>query len=224
MISGKTRQPAKTKITLVTRKTPSPWAHSVAERLREHGCTADLDTLDGDPSGTDVMFLLDTDGPYLYEILEQSFLSLQEYITKITGRILWVTQSSQFTCKNPCYGLIYGFARTLRREMGAVFSIFDADVLDLEAAESVCRVYDSIKASRESEELDPEYEFSHQGGVVHIGRCHWTSPDTTDEVTAELVEDMVMKLDIGSPGLLNTLNWTAVPQGELGDNEIEIEV
>ena len=108
--------------------------------------------------------------------------------------------------------------------MGADFSIFETDVLDLEAAESVCQVYDSIKASRESEELDPEYEFSYQGGVVHIGRCHWTSLDKGDEGTTGLVEEMVMKLDVSTAGLLDTLHWTAIPQGNLGDNDIEIQI
>ena len=225
MLSSKIRQETKTKVILVNRKEPCQWAHNIAEGLNQLGYTTAFGTLEGDPSGAGIMFLLDAQGPYLYDMPEEDFFGIQQYITKTTGPIFWLTKSSQLTCQDPRYGLIYGLARTLRREMGCDFSVFETDLWDNQAAESVCHVYDRINASHQTDELDPDYEFSYHKGMVYVGRCHWVPPVTaTDELSTEGDDDMVIKLDISTPGLLDTLTWSKIPPDELGDDEVEVEV
>lgn len=99
-------------------------------------------TLGEDPSTDDWMvFPLDLDGPYLNEISEERFNILRNYLLKSCDRkMLWVTKSSQLTCEDPRFGLVFGLAQTLRQERMFDISTFETDAFDEKAVDGLSRV------------------------------------------------------------------------------------
>jgi hypothetical protein len=136
--------------------------------------------------------------------------------------ILWITKLSQFRCDKPDYGLIFGFARTMRHEKDADFSIFETDVFDNAAAESLAQVIEKLAWSREISDVGPEYEFAFYEGTVHVGRCHWISP--ADHMESGFSQSLPRRLDIESLGSIDTLRWTPFEQPGLEDGQVEIEM
>ncbi|KAJ5918606.1 Fum1p [Penicillium verhagenii] len=228
MISGiaAADSPAKRNVSLVLNTNPNNWAADFASQLSKNGHLVEWDTIGGcPPTDQDLIFLLDTDEPFLHRLEEGSFTQLQEYMLKATrNRMIWVTRSSQMACRDPRYGLILGFSRTLRRELGIDISIFETDILDASAIRSLCSVYDKITSSREADFPNPEYEFSYYQGSVHIGRCHWGPSSGAEANLPEVTERSVRKLDIGSVGLLDSIHWTHCPEESLEDDQVEIDM
>lgn len=225
MISGILRKIEDKKVTIVGNRLNSPWASSVTCCLRANGYAVSLSTLEeAPPKDEDLIFLLDLDTPFVHNLGEHSFLQLQQYFLRMTGRGIWVTHSTQLTCQDPRYGLIYGLARTLRIEYELDISIFETQHFDDESANALFRVLEKIKSSRDNEQLDPEYEFSYQDRVTHIGRCHWPVPAKGEEKTPEVNDSSAIKLDVGTYGLLDTLQWSEVADTKLNLDEVEVEI
>ncbi|KAJ5953343.1 Fum1p [Penicillium verhagenii] len=228
MISGIAAidSPTKRNISLVLKMKPNNWAVDFASQLSQKGHLVEWDTLEGcPPTDRDLILLLDIDEPFLHGLEEGSFTQLQEYMLKATGnRMIWVTHSSQMACSDPRYGLILGFSRTLRRELGIDISIFETDTFDASAISSLCSVYDKITSSRDADRPNPEYEFSYYQGSVHIGRCHWGASSEAEANSLEVTERSVRKLDIGSVGFLDSIHWTHCPEETLEDEQIEIDM
>ncbi|KAL5342666.1 hypothetical protein BJX70DRAFT_394501 [Aspergillus crustosus] len=207
----------------------NPWVGVLQTALVEQGYTAsiqtlqDLNTINEEDSPALIISLLDLSSPYLHDISEENFTSLQTLFEKIKNRpILWVTKLSQFHCTNPDYGLIFGFARTMRHEKEADFSIFESDVFDEDAASALLRVAEKITWSRQIAEIESEYEWALYEGVIHVGRCHWISP--SDHTENNSARDLPRRLDIESLGSIDTLRWTPFEQPELEEGQVEIEM
>ncbi|KAJ5379544.1 Fum1p [Penicillium cosmopolitanum] len=225
IISGIASEQQNKVVTLVTSSLPSPWIAEVTSRFRENGYLVNMSTLNEiPPDGEDLVFMLDLDESFVYNLDEPTFLLLQEFMLNMTGRGLWVTRSTQLSCQDPRYGLVHGFARTLRIERELDLSTFETDVCDDESAHALYRVFDKIKCSRGVEELDPDYEFSYQDRVTHVGRCHWSPPRENEGSVSSTDSETFIKLDVGTHGLLDTLHWSRVEETELADDEVEIEV
>jgi hypothetical protein len=217
------KEKTQNKILLITNNTPPPWTLEFASHLRQRGHYVDLETLDGEPSADqDVFYLLDLDYAYLQHMSEERFGCLQSHVSAAKSQVVWVTQSSQLSCGDPSYGLVFGFARTLRKEMGLDISVFESDSFDAATADSLGRVYEKIKRSRDSQDVDPEYEFSYSDGAVYVGRCHWAS--LSDGANFEPTEKMVTKLDISNYGLLDCMHWTEAPAKHMSSQQVEIEI
>lgn len=231
MISGISRDVHREKrqVILVSDGNPSSWASEVASKMSENGHVVKWGTLKDTPPADrdqDLIFLLDIHEPFLYDLEEEVFIWFQNYVLNVeNNRIIWVTHSSQICCNDPRYGLTLGFSRNLRRELGIDISIFETDAFDTSAANSLCLVYEKINHSREMEGTNPEYEFSHCMGSVHVGRCHWGDMLGDTEVNLpEPTEKSVRKLEIGSTGLLDTIHWIQCPEEELERDRIEIDM
>ncbi|KAJ5993473.1 kinase subdomain-containing protein [Penicillium sp. IBT 35674x] len=214
---------------LVSDGKPRTWACEFASQMSKNGHEVEWGTLEGNPPANqdqDVFFLLDIEEPFLYNLEDESFARLQNYIMKAeNNRIIWVTHSSQIRCDDPRYGLTLGFSRNLRRELGIDISIFETDTFDEAAASSLCLVHEKINDSRGIAKTSPEHEFSYYQGSVQVGRCHWGAivGDTKMDMP-EPTERDVRKLEIGSTGLLDTIHWTQCPEEKLGKDQIEIDM
>lgn len=224
-MSGIANEPQNKKVTLVSSSVNLPWISTVASHFRENGYFVTLSTLNEKPShGEDLVFLLEIDETFVYNLEEHTFDLLQDFMLSMTGRGLWVTHSAQQSCQDPRYGLVHGLARTLRVENELDLSTFETDNFDDESAYALCRVFDKIKCSRDVKELDPDYEFSYQDRVTHIGRCHWAPPNEIGNPLPDTDNEASIRLDVGTYGLLDTLQWSQVAKSELGDDEVEVEV
>ena len=224
MMSGLPQEPSSNKGILLVPSPDSPsWACEVESSFRENGYDVDWSSVDDEPPvDRDIIVLLDTNEPYLYQIKDSDFESLRNYLLKVKTKVLWVTKSSQLSCTDPRYGLIYGLARTLRHEVEMDISIFETEQFDGKAAESLQKVYEKIQRSRETQHHDPEYEFSFHEGVVHVGRCHWGPPSSMEP--PETVNKSGKKLDISQYAMLDSLQWVDVPDDALGDDQVEVDI
>ncbi|KAL4900418.1 hypothetical protein BDW74DRAFT_182748 [Aspergillus multicolor] len=225
-------------IVLLTEATAiSPWNKMLKTALEEQGHEVLLSNLqsglptpskagdevsDNDRDKYLVISLLDLDGPYLHNLCEDGFKALQTLLSDFNQPILWVTKMSQFRCEDPRYGLIFGFARTMRHEKEADFSTFETDVFDDAAAKSVVSVVRKLQWSRAIEYIDPEYEFALDQGIIQVGRCHWVSP--ADHMNVDASKDLSRRLDIESLGSIDTLRWISFEDPALQEGEVEIDM
>ncbi|KAL5046523.1 hypothetical protein BDW71DRAFT_214582, partial [Aspergillus fruticulosus] len=219
--------PKKTIVLLVEAPTPSPWAwvESLKRMLELRGyevCICNLQA--GLPAEEEylIISLLDMDGPYLHDLSEDGFTALQGLFSDIKQPILWVTGLSQFRCEDPRYGLIFGFARTMRHEKDADFSTFEADAFDDKSAKSLVSVVEKLLWSRANAEADPEYEFALYEGTIHVGRSHWVSP--ADHMHNGSSKNLPRRLDIESLGSIDTLRWTPFEDPPLQEGQVEIDM
>ncbi|KAJ5291615.1 Fum1p [Penicillium angulare] len=212
--------------TMISRILPQdPWACQVASSFRERSYSVEWGTLEGKPpADQDIIFLMDIQEPFMYEMHQEKFLRLQAYMSEVKQRIIWVTKSCQLSCEDPRYGLVFGFARTLRHEMGLDISIFESDIFDTTAARSLCQVHDIIEVSREIGNPNLEYEFSCQRGSVHIGRCYWDSLADNEAPSVEVTEKSLARLSLETYALLDTLHWVETAEKELRDDQVEVEI
>ncbi|KAL3456975.1 hypothetical protein BJX64DRAFT_296261 [Aspergillus heterothallicus] len=213
-------------IVLLTGNTPGHWAESLKSTLLEQGHTVHLSTLEGDIPLSDnsmVVSLLDVEGPYLHNMSIDGYQDIQNLVAKVEKvPILWVTKASQIHCADPRYGLIFGFARTMRHERETDFSIFETGDFDEKAENSLVRVIEKLTWSRQTPDVDPDYEFAVYEGAIHVGRCHWISP--ADHMESQSSQGLPRRLDIESLGSIDTLRWTPFEGPELKEGEVEIDM
>lgn len=202
------------------------WDYQVAETFCENGHEVNWGRFDSEPPiDHDIVVLLDMDleNPYLYHMDEARFSALQDYLRKVKTRVLWLTPAIQFSCGDPRSGLILGLARTLRHEMLLDISTVELDKFDVSSALAVFQIYTEISRKREIKDLEPEYEFALEDDLVHVGRCHWGNlPGKQDPPHSS--EEAIIKLDIGSYGILDTLGWRRIESCAPTEDEVEIDI
>ncbi|KAF5855558.1 hypothetical protein ETB97_008996 [Aspergillus alliaceus] len=215
----------KSNIFLLTDSTPTGKAQDFAHVFRSHGYTIDWCTIHHPPPGDHfIISLLDLDGPYLYNMSESDYSSLQSFLTKVeSNQILWVTRTAQMACTDARFGLIFGFARTLRQERSLDFCVFETDVFSQAAIDVLVQVYEKLQWSRQFPDTDQEYEFSFYQGILHIGRCHWVSPSHL--LPPKAASDGPYKLAIQSPANMDSLYWAPDDsERPLQEHDVEIDI
>lgn len=215
---------SKRKVLLLSNKQPLSWDYQVAETFRENGHEVNWGRFDSEPPHDhDIVVLLgkDLENPYLYHMDEAMFSALQDYLRKVKTRILWLTPAIQLSCGDPRSGLILGLARTLRHEMLLDISTVELDKFDASTALAVLRIYTEIGRKREMKHLEPEYEFALEDDLVHVGRCHWGN---LPRHQASSSQEAILKLDIGSYGILDTLGWRRIDSCAPTEDEVEIDI
>ncbi|KAL4735276.1 hypothetical protein BDV11DRAFT_173962 [Aspergillus similis] len=226
ILSSLTAEVPKKAITLLVKaEVTSPWSQLFKGTLEQQGydvCICNLQA--GLPAEGEylIISLLDMDDPYLHDLSEDGFTALQGLLADIKQPILWVTGMSQFRCEDPRYGLVLGFARTMRHEKDADFSTFEIDAFDDKSAKSLVSVVEKILWSRADPEADPEYEFALYQGTIYVGRCHWVSP--VDHMDSNSSMNLPRRLDIESLGSIDTLRWTPFEDPPLEEGQVEIEM
>ena len=213
-------------VTLVTVESVdncNDWHQLFATELMAMGCAIKWGTLEEPPNaGSCVILLLDVPGPFLYDIPQRSFELLQRYFEKSNGcNFIWVTRATQLSCDDPRYSLVPGFVRSLRDEMDLDLRTVEVDTFNTQSAKGVGAILAKIFRSKGEECDDLESEFTVQNGTVHTSRCCWGQQD---EGSLSLPSSFSKKLDIGTNGLLDTLQWVGMEDSVLKPEEVEVNL
>ncbi|KAJ6044919.1 uncharacterized protein N7446_003115 [Penicillium canescens] len=179
---------------------------------------------DPPPIGEDIISLLDVEDPFLYSITQDGYSQLQSYLSSCTSmRILWVTHPLQMVCEKPNYGLILGFARTMRVEYQMDFATVEVEAFDRDSHRSLIEVYRKFQQQRLRSPEEPlDYEYAIRGAVVYISRYRWSH--LSQNLLEDATPDAPKTLTIEQPGILESLKWVEKSIPALGNDEVEIDV
>lgn len=219
-------QPAK-EISLLYHSEVSAIAQEVAHHFVEDGHTVNWITLDQEPKmNATIIALLDVDGPFLYNMAAEQWIAIQSFFSRCSShsnRVVWVTRTTQMQCTDPSFGLISGFARTLRSELSVELSTFEVDVFGPEAWRSLVKLSELVQVRQKKESLDPDYEYAFLDGKVNTSRCHWIS--STDDNGLRGTVSTEARLEVGKHGLLGSLAWKCVDANDvLSGDEVEVQM
>ncbi|SPB49960.1 unnamed protein product [Aspergillus niger] len=197
-----------------------PWVAVIEKKLANQGYTVRWCVLGDFVEEGVVISLLDLDGPFLYDLSEESFSSFRNYLS-VAQRTLWVTRLSQKTCSDPRYGLIQGFSRTIRAETGIDFRTLEVDDFNDTTAGLLVRVFNEFL----DEKANPsgrDYEYTIEDSIVYTTRCNFLSKEKQLEVEGNCGP---LRLHPGVRGVLDTLQWVEEErQMELKPDDIEVEM
>lgn len=180
-------------------------------------------------SPMNIVSLLDVDGkkPFFQDVSEENFSRLIKFIRRLHeagNRILWITGSAQVSAQDPYYGMILGFARTLRLELGNFFATMEIDDMNNKSSSwnSVVQVFEKIQ--RESTKgLDSEYALL--DGRIYVPRFVTNNLDEMLCSSLQSSQHITQHLEITKPGLLSTLRWASKSlDAQLRDSELDIDV
>lgn len=210
-------------LTLLCDDNFSPIARQVEAVFVRKGFRVDLSTIDQiPPANQDIISLMDLSAPFFDRISSKKLAAFQRYIGNLesTG-LLWVTRSSQIGCKDPRYSQVLGIARTIRSELLVDFATFEIDTVDDLALEALFDVFRKFQRRAKDPVVDPDWEFALFEKVIHIPRYHWIS--VAERLSAVMEEERPRKLEVGRPGLLQTLRWVQGAPIVLTNDQIEVE-
>lgn len=190
-----------------------------------------------DPAGKVCVFLSELHQPFLTTLTPTQFSALQTLLTSVQG-VLWVVRGAYYRSANPDANMVTGLSRTIRSETALKFATLDLDAKDpLSEADTIgaiMRVFmfvfglDSIATD--------ELEFMERRGVFYTPRIvHDTEMDeyvhkqtnpSILEPTPFGGEDRALRMEISTPGALETLHFVDDPTADdaLENDEVEIEV
>lgn len=170
----------------------------------------------------DVIMLVDMDGPF-FETIDSTSLNwlkiLLENLQNSESSIFWVTKNQ---CKNPAYAMVFGFARSIRVEMGIDFATCEIDdmhtTMDVVA---LAKVYHAFQKREVGKILGPDFEYNISQGWTRVSRFFPFSYSDT-HLYAESCDEAALR--ISRTGRLDSLHWVVQPTVSLKNDEVEIEV
>ncbi|OGM47171.1 polyketide synthase [Aspergillus bombycis] len=220
--------PCQKTVTLLHIGTSShPVVQDLHQRLSLDGYKVDLLSWgDNIPSDQDIVFLLDVESPFFDNITEENlngFLQVSKHHS--SSQLLWITHAAQILPQDPRFSQVLGMARTLRSELGISFYTLEMENFGPGSTEAICLLLERIQQraveNTGESEFDPDREYAWVNGAIHVSRMHWLS------VPAALAQSsrrsQKATLEIGRPGLLNTLRWVSQPMEPLRANEVRIK-
>ena len=188
-----------------------------------------------DLGNTFCISLLDMMRPFLRHVDSSQFLLLQRLLTSVSGMI-WMTRSGTQHPDYPSYSMATGFSRVIRQEISTLKFVTIAlelgQEITIENSKEILQVYLKTLAMS-TEEYEPEYV--QQEGRLCVGRII-EAGKLNQGIAAEVSEQKrehrafgdspPLELNIGSPGLLDTLEFRQDKDTfrPLDPDEIEIEV
>lgn len=200
------------------------WATNIAERIKALGFPVRwCDLSEPPPANEDVISFLDVEHPFLNSLTGTQLAQLQQFLSSCTStRVLWLTHSSQITCPNPRYGLILGFARTMRAEYEMDFDTIEVDEFDHNSEIIVVEIYRKFQQQRFRTDERMDHEYAIQGGVIHIPRYQWSN------LFENLLQDPSptgpLTLAVEQTGTLDSLKWIENELPTLDKDMVEIDV
>ncbi|OJJ78433.1 uncharacterized protein ASPGLDRAFT_62541 [Aspergillus glaucus CBS 516.65] len=206
----------------------SEWGRQLENALSLAGYTVTWYTLqETPPSGSDVISLIDLEGPFFEHLSADEFGLFQSYVSKLAGsHILWTTRSVQVTCEDPRFALALGMARTLRSELGHKFATVEIDRFDAIAVASVLKLLHTLRVQSHRSWLDSDYEYALQDGKILLSRNQWSSLD--QQLASVPHPSAPRSLDIKFNGIFDSLRWSMsrspISPSELKEDEVEVEM
>ncbi|KAI2086823.1 hypothetical protein LOZ36_003157 [Ophidiomyces ophidiicola] len=194
--------------------------------------------LDGrDVTDSICISLLELEEPLLFDIIDDDFQLVQRLLSTCR-KLLWVTGDSN---EEPAFNMINGLIRSIRWERDAdnlnFTTVAMADARSSPAkdvAHSLAKVFRYQFLSGQTEHGNAEYFWRDK--MVYTNRIT-SSPAATDflvrqfstpapELTRWKDVKRAVRLENGTPGLLDKLQWVTdtTPLLPLGDSEVEIDV
>ncbi|GLB05729.1 putative PKS/NRPS-like protein biosynthetic cluster [Aspergillus tubingensis] len=210
-------------VTFVTVDPNSTLCQSISYHFLEENIPVSWNTLLYDPPEQQkVVFLLEVDEPFLYNMSEESYELLRQYMLKLRSPILWVTRAGQTQSVDPRFGLTAGFLRTLRHELQLDISFLEiSDMADPKSLEAVVGVYKKIHHQRERNVELNDFEFAVIDGTTHISRFEWAS--LPQQLKADLGKHAPKMLQIGE-SLIDKTRWTQINPYEIDRDHVEVEI
>ena len=177
--------------------------------------------------------LLDFDGPFMTSMSESQYNGLQELL-KRANVLLWVSRGGGKHPHQPGFQMIDGFARSFRLEAASLKLVHLAlEPSNILTADQAGKIFQVLNATNESDSY--EHEVTEKDGFLHVQRAvpqpalrqdflQRRRPQRT--IQRHITADSNVRLDIGTPGQLDTLAFTAAaePSGSLAFDEVEILV
>lgn len=218
-------KPSSKKIAILYLSTVPEWAQTLSKCLEKEGQLVTWVAFGRDPlPATDVVSVVDLEGPLFDNISPERFTQFQQFVGQIkNSHVLWLTGSSQVSCKDSRLGLILGVVRTIRHEVTPEFYTLEIDDFDDASVIATIRVMEHINRQRDGSLLAQDREFALEQGKIHVSRAHWISARQELSNARPAVCDSKF-LDIGSYGLLNTLAWSERETRVLQIHEVEIDM
>lgn len=176
------------------------------------------------PDDKEVISLLDLAEPFLRDVTAAKLQLFQEYMGKLKHGLLWVTESVHIECTDPSYGMIFGAARTMRSELSLDIATLEIDSRDPETWTILLQVFEHFQSRDKKSDTDPDYEFALLKGVVYVGRYNWLPVNEGLSSSKGQQESEFKTLEIGTLGLLQTLQWEQARPDHLADDEVLVEI
>lgn len=224
-----------------TEQPPSALAAALSRELNARGFTVSRCSMDSRPPAEhDIVVLWDVEEemPFFGDTTAARLEHLKTLLQCMRHGegLVWVTRRLHVRSCNPQWGLVSGFARTMRGEMSVDFATCETnEFVPLEAlrgegrehvqglgpvVDVLCSFHGRVRGEKRS--MGPDFEYVIADGVVRVNRImpfrlkdNILAKDATDEAF----------LTLSRPGRLESLHWTAMPPPTLpqGD-EVEIEI
>ena len=204
-----------------------------------HANTAIATLSEANPSGKLCVVMSEITNPFLSDPTSEQFDAMKKIFTTAKG-ILWVTCGAQTPSSMPASNLVSGFARTVRSEYGGTKIV----VMDLDAQETLGALTADLifslflchfgQITHTVDNLDVEY--SQKKGKLMIPRLienrgindivHSNTSDRVPELQLFHQDNRPLVLEIGTPGLLDTLHFVHDQRvmEPLPDDTVEIQV
>jgi NADPH:quinone reductase-like Zn-dependent oxidoreductase/acyl transferase domain-containing protein/NAD(P)-dependent dehydrogenase (short-subunit alcohol dehydrogenase family) len=148
-----------------------------------------------------------------------------------SNAVLWVARGANMTSEDPRKALHVGLLRTLRNESnGKPCVSLDVDPLrdpwTPKTIDAICQVF---RASLGAATQHNEFEYAERDGIIHVPRA-FNNANWNDVETAEVVlepfqqsQGCLLKMDIETPGLLDSLYFREEDVQDLPTDWVEIE-
>ena len=211
-------------------------ANSVASGISASFTTLG-DILEADLSNTSCVVLIEACNPLLYEIDDKSFDSVKSMILS-SASTLWITSGGIIESQRPEASLITGLGRTVRAENPALaLSTLDLDpstAIDTGAiSESILRL---VASTWRQEDRISDWKYALRGGMILTNRMipQKEMNKVLDTLNVQSIPELLpfkqpnrpLQLEIGVPGLLNTLQFVDDTESTkpMAHDDVEIEV
>ncbi|KAL4935798.1 KR domain-containing protein [Aspergillus oleicola] len=201
---------------------------NVKQRLSCDGYKVDLASWGMDlPTNQDVICLLEPEAPFFDGISGDKLAAfLQTVKDHSSSNFLWVTHAAQIRPQDPRFAQVLGLARTLRSELGISFATLELEESGSGYPEAISLVLRKIQQrTAEGPEMtgfDADQEFAWADGSIQISRMNWISiPKALSQHSEDNIDTAT--LEIGRPGLLNTLRWVPRALKPLQPDEVRVK-
>ncbi|KAL5050179.1 hypothetical protein BDW71DRAFT_195088 [Aspergillus fruticulosus] len=178
-------------------------AEAFVTLLNARGIAVDIRRLGQErPTEQMVISLLELDKPLVHSLGAEEFLNLRDLINSLgTTPLLWLTRPSQVACSDPRYAPILGLLRTARTELLVTAATLELDSLNERALGTAVTVAERLmKGTSLDPSLDPVLEYAYSRG------------------------QLMVTLQIGKRGLLQTLSWKPKPASTASPPDDWVEV